>query len=133
MAEQEPLLFRPRVLKLISKIPAGRVTTYGQIALLAGYPRRARQVGYVLASLAPGSAVPWHRVINAQGRVSPRGGNSVGRGKTGVGGGSAEHRQQRLLRKEGVRFKAGRVDLDAYRWEPVIDEDWSALGAVIRT
>ncbi len=112
--------FRERVHLLVGRIPPGFVATYGQISLLAGYARRARHVGNVLASLPPGNDLPWHRVINAQGRVSPRGGGSV-------------RRQERLLRQEGVQFKGGQVNLARYRWEPVIDEDWSALGAVNRT
>ena len=104
--------FRERVLLLVARIPPGFVTTYGQISLLAGYPRRARNVGNVLASLPPGNDLPWHRVINAQGRVSSRGGGSV-------------RRQERLLKQEGVRFKGGRVNLARYRWEPVIDAAWA--------
>ncbi len=104
---------------LVARIPSGRVATYGQIALLAGYPRRARHVGYALASLTPGNDLPWHRVINAQGRISPRGGNT-GRRRRNV-----EHQQERLLRGEGLRFKNGRVDLARYRWEPVIDGAWA--------
>ncbi len=114
--------FRPRVLELVARIPEGRVATYGQIAELAGYPRRARHVGFALAALPPGNGLPWHRVINAQGRVSPRGGAKSSRRKKGV-----EHRQERLLREEGVRFRNGRVNLGQFRWEPVISEDWSAL------
>lgn len=104
--------FRERVHLLVGRIPPGFIATYGQISLLAGYPRRARHVGNVLASLPPGNDLPWHRVINAQGRVSPRGGGSV-------------RRQERLLRQEGVRFKGGQVNLARYRWEPVIDAAWA--------
>jgi methylated-DNA-protein-cysteine methyltransferase-like protein len=115
---KERSLFRPRVLGLVARIPPGKVATYGQIALLAGYPRRARHVGYALAGLPPGNDLPWHRVINAQGRISPRGGGSARRA------GAVEPRQERLLKKEGVVFRKGRVDLSRYRWEPVIDESW---------
>ena len=106
--------FREQVLSLVARIPPGFVATYGQISMLAGHARRARHVGNVLASLPPGNDLPWHRVINAQGRVSPRGGGSVGR-------------QERLLRQEGLRFKGGRVNLARYRWEPVIDAAWARL------
>ena len=108
----EPPSFREQVLLLVARIPPGFVATYGQISMLAGYGRRARHVGNVLASLPPGDNLPWHRVINAQGRVSPRGGGSV-------------RRQERLLKQEGVRFKGGRVNLARYRWEPVIDAAWA--------
>lgn len=121
--------FRRLVLGLVARIPPGYVATYGQISMLAGYPRRARHVGTVLANLPPGHDLPWHRVINAQGRISPRGGEDRlgggGNSRRGASSRGAEHRQQRLLKKEGVRFKNGRVDLARYRWEPVIDEAWA--------
>lgn len=90
----------------IAQIPRGRVATYGQIAQLAGYPGRARQVGYALAGMPDGLDLPWHRVINAQGRVSPRTASEF-------------HRMQRdMLVAEGVPFCEGRVDLQVYRWMP---------------
>jgi methylated-DNA-protein-cysteine methyltransferase-like protein len=102
----------------IRRIPRGRVATYGQIARLAGAPRRARHVGQALARLPPRVALPWHRVINAQGRISPRG-PSRGRApphslRRRAG---AESRQRRLLEAEGVRFRNGAVELARYRWE----------------
>lgn len=62
-------VFRQAVLRLIDRIPAGRVATYGQLALLAGRPRAARLVGTILRGLSVSEAerVPWYRVINAQG------------------------------------------------------------------
>jgi methylated-DNA-protein-cysteine methyltransferase related protein len=69
---------------------------------------RARQVGYALAALSPSSAVPWHRVINAGGRVSIR---------SHAGGGAIS--QRLLLEREGVRFSgAGRIDLATFGWRP---------------
>jgi methylated-DNA-protein-cysteine methyltransferase-like protein len=95
-----------RFYAVIRKIPRGRVATYGQIATLAGLDGQARQVGYALAALGRSSAVPWHRVINAQGRISLR--------STGPGGSIV---QQRLLEREGVAFEAGgRVGLARYQW-----------------
>ena len=123
--------FRPRVLALVARIPRGSVATYGQIAALAGYPRRARHVGQVLAGLPPGHDLPWQRVINAQGRISPRGGGAGRAAPRGGGGGRSawrrgvEHRQQRLLKSEGVQFKGGKVDLARYRWQPIVDETWA--------
>ena len=74
-----------------------------------GLPGQARQVGYALHSLPEGSEVPWQRVINARGEVSLR--SEAG----------WEHYQRHLLEEEGVVFKdSGRVDLDRYRWEPVL-------------
>ena len=55
---------------VVKRIPRGRVATYGQVASLAGMPGHARQVGYALHHLPDGSRVPWHRVINARGRIS---------------------------------------------------------------
>jgi len=56
----------------VKRIPRGRVATYGQIATLAGLDGHARQVGYALHSLPDRSDIPWHRVINAKGEISPR-------------------------------------------------------------
>ena len=61
-----------RIYEIVRKVPRGRVATYGQVAALAGLKGHARQVGYALHALPNGTTVPWHRVINAQGRVSPR-------------------------------------------------------------
>lgn len=94
------------IFKVIRRIPRGRVATYGQIATLAGIDGHARQVGYALHSLPNGSGVPWHRVINARGEVSPR--------IT-----SDSHELQRmLLEAEGVKFDArGRVELKKFAWK----------------
>ncbi len=97
-----------KIYAVVRKIPRGRVATYGQVARLAGLPGHARQVGYAMAALPSGTVVPWHRVINAQGRVSPR--------RAGPGAGV---RQRQLLEREGVAFgPRGAVSLDRYRWEP---------------
>jgi methylated-DNA-protein-cysteine methyltransferase related protein len=93
-----------RVYAVVRQCPAGFVTTYGQVATLLGSPRVARHVGFALAALVQAREsdppVPWHRVINAQGRISHRG--DVRRAS----------QQQRRLEREGVVFDArGRVDL----------------------
>ncbi|MHB1863448.1 MAG: MGMT family protein [Gemmatimonadaceae bacterium] len=99
---------RARIHAVVRKIPRGRVATYGQVARLAGLPGHARQVGYAMAALGHATLVPWHRVINVQGRVSPR--------RAGPGAGL---RQRQLLEREGVRFdEAGRVSLERYGWQP---------------
>ena len=98
---------RREILAVVRRIPQGRVATYGQVAALAGFPGHARQVGYALHDLPDGTDVPWQRVINARGEVSPRA--SPGR----------EGYQRHLLEEEGVVFDtAGRVDLRRFRWEP---------------
>ena len=61
-----------RIYAIVSRIPPGKVATYGQIAILAGMPGHARQVGYALHSLPHGSEAPWQRVINRKGRISLR-------------------------------------------------------------
>ena len=96
-----------RIYTVVRRIPRGRIATYGQVAQLAGLGGHARQVGYALHSLGPADRIPWHRVLNAQGRVSARvepGGDRV---------------QRALLEREGVRFAAaGRADLARYGWRP---------------
>ncbi len=90
---------------VIRRIPRGRVATYGQIAELAGLEGHARQVGYALHNLPDASAVPWHRVVNAQGEISPR------------SGGDSHELQRMLLEAEGVEFDLrGRLDLKKFRW-----------------
>jgi len=97
----------PRIYAAVRRIPRGRVASYGQIARLAGLPGRARQVGYAMYALRSGSSVPWHRVVNAQGRVSRR----------RVPG--AELTQRMLLEREGVRFgPGGRIPLERFGWRP---------------
>ena len=94
-----------RIYAVVRRIPRGRVMTYGQVAVYAGLPGHARQVGYALHALDD-DTVPWHRVINAQGRVSPR--STPG----------WEGFQRQLLEAEGVTFnERGAIDLRRYRWE----------------
>ena len=88
---------------LVKKIPAGKVATYGQIADLAGLEGHARFVGYALHGLPKNSKIPWHRVINSQGRISLPG--------------ASARRQRNLLEKEKIVFSpAGKVDLKKYQW-----------------
>ncbi len=82
------------------------MATYGQIAALAGFPGRARQVGYALAGMPDGLDLPWHRVVNAQGKVSPRSGSCL------------HQMQYELLEQEGVAFVDNRIDLNLFRWQP---------------
>ena len=96
----QPSGFFLRVYGVVRHIPVGRVATYGQVAALAGTPRAARAVGWALRALDEKAAarVPWHRVVNAAGAISPRPGLSP-------------EIQRRRLRAEGVRFVDGHVDL----------------------
>lgn len=95
-----------RIYAVVRRVPRGQVATYGQVAALAGLPRHARQVGYALNALPEESDVPWHRVVNARGEVSPR--STPG----------WEQQQVALLRRERVIGRDGRVDLERFRWEP---------------
>ncbi len=113
-----------RIILLIRSIPRGRVASYGQVAALAGAVNGARQVARLLHSSSEKRGLPWHRVLNAQGRISlpPGGGFEL---------------QKKLLEAEGVRFEGGtvarpgggtvarpgegRVDLSKYGWRPVLD------------
>ncbi len=96
-----------RIRATLDSIPSGRVATYGQLATEAGLPGRARLVGRVLRNLPEGTGLPWHRVLNAEGRSSLDPGSPSGR------------EQQRRLRQEGVVIDGrGRVDLERFRWTP---------------
>lgn len=90
------------VLAAVRRIPRGRVSSYGAIARVAGLPRRARLVGTVLRQTA--AKVPWHRVINAAGRISFPAGTE------------AHQRQRALLEREGIEFRRERVDLGRFGW-----------------
>lgn len=89
-----------KIWQWVHAIPRGKVATYGQIATLADQPRQARLVGRIMGRLPDGTKLPWHRVINAQGRLSS----------------PNKKRQQSLLESEGVTFIGGRVNLKNYQW-----------------
>lgn len=99
-----------RIWRTIADIPAGCVATYGQVASLAGQPRRARLVGYALHATPAHLDIPWHRVINARGQIS-------------FPVGSEQYARQRgRLEAEGVVFVGGRVDLARFGWNASLDE-----------
>jgi methylated-DNA-protein-cysteine methyltransferase-like protein len=85
--------FYDEVFEIVKKIPKGRVTSYGRIAILLGRPRAARAVGYALSSLPkiPNQTIPWQRVINSKGTISS--------GEPG-----RSNLQRKLLEKEGIQF-----------------------------
>jgi len=98
--------FTESVIELLKKIPKGKVATYGQIATLAGSPRAARQVVRILHSSSKKHNLPWHRVINSQGKISllPNQGFEI---------------QKALLIKEKVKFSlSGQINLKTYQWQP---------------
>jgi len=99
-----------RIRERICDIPRGRVASYGQIADIVGIARGARQVGYTLRHLPKGHEVPWHRVVQASGKIafdrdSPQ----------------FEEQRDRLM-MEGVFVSADRIDMRKFRWRPDLDE-----------
>ena len=103
-----------RILAAIRKIPRGKVSTYGNIAEVAGLPRRARLVGTVLRQTPASRDLPWYRVMNAGGRISLPAGSD------------AYARQRTKLEAEGVLFRGERVDLQRYGW-PARDQELDEL------
>ncbi|UCD63854.1 MAG: MGMT family protein [Candidatus Zixiibacteriota bacterium] len=98
--------FSQRAKNTIKRIPKGKVATYGQIAALAGSPRGARRVVWLLHSSSLKDKLPWHRVVNKQGEIS------LARGR-------GYEIQKQLLMGEGVTFSLdGRIDLDRFLWRP---------------
>jgi methylated-DNA-protein-cysteine methyltransferase-like protein len=96
-----------RIYNVVKQIPIGKVSTYGQVATLAGYHGQARQVGYALNALTDDLDIPWQRVINSKGQISKRA-NPI-----------FEEIQKEILESEGIQFDLnGRVDLARYKWEP---------------
>jgi methylated-DNA-protein-cysteine methyltransferase-like protein len=105
--EAAPPDFRTLVLAVVAQIPEGQLASYGQIAALAGFPQRPRQVGMVLSGLPEDTSLPWHRVVNTRGYVPSRGRwwgafEQIGR-----------------LRDEGIDVDdLGNLDLEGHRWRP---------------
>ncbi len=92
-------------------IPEGQVATYGQIAKQAGLPRRAaRMVGRALGAAPQEMALPWHRIVNAQGKIA------IPKGRPGF------DRQKELLEAEGITVNDDKLELNDHRWDPTMDE-----------
>jgi methylated-DNA-protein-cysteine methyltransferase-like protein len=103
--------FQEAVLSTLARIPEGKVTSYGALAAMAGQPRAARGVGWILHSLSPGTDLPWWRVVNRDGALSTY--------KLPNGAGPL---QRARLEAEGVAFDLeGRVGGDSHWWRPEID------------
>lgn len=98
--------FTQRTIAIIGRIPEGKVTTYGLVAAAAGNHCGARQVARILHSSSGKYHLPWHRVVNVNGRISPRS--------------SMSHLQQKVhLEREGVHFDATqKIDFEEYLWIP---------------
>jgi methylated-DNA-protein-cysteine methyltransferase-like protein len=91
------------IIAIIKEIPPGKVLSYGEIARRAGHPATARLVSYLLHSSSEKHNLPWHRVINSQGKIS----------LTGLGG----EEQKQLLESEGVIFENGKTDLKKFTYQ----------------
>jgi len=92
---------RLRIERTVRAIPRGKVSTYGAIARVAGFPGAARRVAAVLRR---GFELPWQRVLGAGGEIKLTGDSAI---------------EQRLrLEAEGVRFRGRRVDMKAHEWAP---------------
>lgn len=94
-----------QILQVVALIPYGKVASYGQIAKLAGLPKHARLVGYVLKHLDQATEIPWHRVINSQGKISLS---------------KLDHCEENIQRlkllEEGVMVIADKINLKQYQW-----------------
>lgn len=110
------LSFFERVYHVVCLIPRGQVATYGQIAAIVSHRGAARTVGWALHAIPEDSETPWHRVVSAQGNVTPfvdeRGVNI----------------QQLLLEEEGVDLNSqGQVELTKHQWEGLARTEIDAL------
>lgn len=94
-----------QILEVVVRIPYGKVASYGQVAKMAGLPKHARLVGYVLKHLDAGVYIPWHRVVNAQGKISLHSINAQG-----------ENIQQLKLHAEGIHLVNAKVNLQQFGW-----------------
>jgi len=106
----DPSTVDERIYAVVREIPRGKVAAYGWIAERAGLVRGARRVGRALRTLPSARRLPWHRVVNAQGRIAL------------AAGSSAAIRQKKLLHAEGIIFNNQRIDLNRFGWRLSLDE-----------
>ncbi len=97
--------FHQRVVITLALIPPGKVASYGQIARIAGYPGYARQVVWTLHSSSKRYGLPWHRILNSQGKI-------------GLQDPQSRLKQKNLLAREGIEVDFGKVDLKRHAWAP---------------
>src|SRR5579859_6695817 len=91
---------RLKIERVIRAIPRGKVSTYGGVARIAGFPGAARQVAVVLRR---GFGLPWQRVLGAGGAIKLTGDSAI--------------EQRFRLEGEGVRFRGRKVDMKAHEWK----------------
>ncbi len=104
MSSQQHQARNAAIYSALAQIPTGKVITYGQLAALAGIPNGARIIGKVLCNLPEKSELPWHRVINAQGKIS-------------LPVDSESYREQlKRLQEEGIAIINGKINLKFYSW-----------------
>lgn len=95
---------REKIWQIVHQIPRGKAASYGQVAKLAGLPGYARYVGYAMKKLPEGTKLPWHRVVNSQGKLSfPTGSQQY-------------QTQKERLESEGIVFINGRFAMKKYGW-----------------
>jgi methylated-DNA-protein-cysteine methyltransferase-like protein len=99
-----------RIHHVLAIIPQGKVVSYGQLADLAGLPGRARLAGTALKHVPEKSGLPWHRVLRSNGQLAFPSGSE------------AFLRQSKLLLKENIVVKNGRVDLKQHQWKPELSD-----------
>lgn len=102
--------FKKKVIKTVSLVPYSKVASYGQVALIIGFPRGARQVGWILNSTEGNSNVniPWWRIVNNKGKISIKGTKY-----------NDARLQKKLLISEGLDVDDNlEFDIERYRWRP---------------
>ena len=98
------------VWQVVQGFPRGHVLTYGEVARLAGKARWARRVSRAMRRAPRGVELPWHRVVNAQGKISlPPDSNGF-------------REQRRRLEEEGVVFLDGKIDLGRFGYRGALDQ-----------
>lgn len=100
--------FKVKVISIVRSVPVGRVVSYGQVALMAGAPRAARQVGWILHGSEGELDLPWWRVVNNAGRISIKGSYF-----------NTPQLQRKLLEDEGLDISDQfEFDIEKYRYRP---------------
>lgn len=107
--KKNEISFHQGVWKVVSEIPAGHVLTYGEVARLSGMPKQARRVSQAMRRAPRAMKLPWHRVINSQGKISfPQ-------------DSSGWREQKDRLEAEGVVFLNGKIDLERFGYRGAVD------------
>ena len=106
MSEQRAVSPIEKIWFIVNLIPKGNVSSYGKIADLAGLPGRARYVSTALKRAPKEMLLPWHRVINSQGKISFESKSQL------------YQTQMELLRLDGIEANRGKVSLSEYEWKP---------------